>query len=195
MCNHIIALFCLCRKQFATIEQSADAVESRLKEELTDLKQASIDKCEELKKELDLEKAKHNAKMDELADRHKVEIKKLRENHDRVVEEVKYEYNTIIENIKQSKQAESGVFENASSYNDKLESNLQMLGINSKILFDLKEKVEKDYGVLHMAREESLKAKEEEIKCSVFHMIRKFWRFDLKGIQIKIRTEYTQQNF
>lgn len=152
------------RKQFATMEHSAEAVESRLKDEINLFKAANNEKYNELKKELELEKERYDKKVVELTERHKDEIQNLRENHNRVIDEIKYEYNTIIDNIKQSKLTESSVFENITNYNDKLDNNLQLLGINSKVLIDLKEKVEKDYGILSIAREESLKVKEEEIK-------------------------------
>lgn len=146
------------------MEQSSEAIEARLKEEIANLQQAGLDKYDQLTKERDLEIEKYNKKIDELTDRHKNEIAQLRENHDRVVNEIKYEFNTIIENIKQTKQSENSIFENANTYSEKLENNLQILGLNSKILIELKEKVEKDCGVMTMAREANLTAKEEEIK-------------------------------
>lgn len=152
------------------MEQSSEAVENRLKEELDNMKKSYTDKYETLRKEQDLEGDKFNQRMSDLTERHKSEIRSLRDNHDRIVEEVKYECNTVIENIKQFKQTETNIFENAINYNEKLDNNMQMLGMNGKILFDLKEKVEKDYGVLTMAREENLKAKEEEIKRNL-HLI------------------------
>lgn len=153
------------------MEQSATAVEKQLKDEIADLNQRHQEKIENIYKEHEEELAKHKIKLEDLSERHKNEIELVRGNQDRVVEEIKYEYNSIIENIKQTKLSETELLGNATNYSEKLENNLQVLGSNSKILLEVREKIEKDYNILSLAREESIKTKENEIASNLILFI------------------------
>ncbi|KAF2902590.1 hypothetical protein ILUMI_03597 [Ignelater luminosus] len=153
------------KKQISLLESSMDAVENRLKTELTNLSEQFRNTVENIKKDHETEIDKYKQKLQEMTTLHVNEIKLIRENHNRIIEEIKYEYSSMVENMKQVKQTESSVLDNANTYSQKLDSNLEILDTNSKILIGIQERVQQDYGVLSLAREESLKAKEEEIRC------------------------------
>ncbi|XP_017780910.1 PREDICTED: uncharacterized protein PFB0145c [Nicrophorus vespilloides] len=152
------------KKQLTTLEQSMESMENHLKMELDTITIKSREKMEQIESEHESEISKQKRKIEELYELHQTEIKQMRENNNRILEEVKYEYNTIIENIKMSKQTEASALQETTAYSHKLDSNLKLLDINSRTLLEMKHKVESDYGILSVAREESLKAKEEEIK-------------------------------
>ncbi|KAI4471527.1 fas-binding factor 1 [Holotrichia oblita] len=152
------------KKQISTLEQTMESIENRLKSEIDYLHTSYLDKFEQLKQNHEEEVQKYKQKIEEMAVLQSNEIKSLRENHDKIIEEIKYEYNTLIENIKQTKQSETQLFQNSAEYSHKLDTNLQLLDTNSKLLIGVREKVNADYSILSVAREESLRAKEEEIK-------------------------------
>ncbi|KAF5287870.1 hypothetical protein FQA39_LY15646 [Lamprigera yunnana] len=152
------------KKQINLLENSMETVEQRLKSEFANLSEQFNKTIESLKNEHGLEVNKHKQKLEEVSSMHEKEIKQMRENHGRVIEEIRYEYSTLIENFKKIKQNETSMVENANDYTKKLDCNLEMLDVNSKILNEIRSKVQQDYGVLNVAREESLKAKEEEIR-------------------------------
>lgn len=120
--------------------------------------------------------SKYKDKIQNIDSLHAEEIKQLRENHSRIIDEIKYEQSTLLENIKHNKQSETSLFAESNTYLQKLDSNIEILYHNSKSLSDLKESVEKDYGILSKAREETLKAREKEIirKFVFYHAERHF---------------------
>ncbi|XP_065160889.1 myosin-1 [Atheta coriaria] len=152
------------KKQISTLEQSMESVENHLKMELDSLTSKQKDKVDAMEEEFKIELGRYQKKIEEQHQLHDAEIRQMRENSNRVVEEVKYEYNTIIENLKSSKNLEHSVLTDAHEYTQKLDASLKLLDINSRSILDIKEKVHGDYNVLSLAREESLKAKQQEIE-------------------------------
>ncbi|KAK5642506.1 hypothetical protein RI129_008673 [Pyrocoelia pectoralis] len=152
------------KKQINIIENSMESVESRLKAEVTNLSGQFEKTIETLRAEHEIELTKYKQKLQEMTTMHGGEIQQIRENHNRIIDEIKYEYSTMIENLKQVKQTENSLVENASTYTQKLESSLEALGVNNNILNEIRGKVHSEYNILTRAREESFKAKEEEIK-------------------------------
>lgn len=144
------------------------SIESRLKIELENLTEVHNKKLEEMQKQHESEVEKYKAKIEEIREMHKNELRLVRENQNRTIDELKYEFSTLMENIKDGKNSERALFENADSYNQKLEFYLKMLDVNSKTLLDIKNQVENNSSSFVIAREESLKAKEEEIKCKMY---------------------------
>jgi SMC interacting uncharacterized protein involved in chromosome segregation len=127
--------------------------------------EAFAEKLKILQQQHDEEIVKYKQKMQDMEIQHSEELKQMRENSNRIIDEIKYEHSTLLENIKQTKKSETSLFQESSSYLQKLDSNIDILYANSRNLVDLKDRVEQDYGVLSKAREESLKAKEHEIIC------------------------------
>lgn len=144
-----------------------ESVENRLKSEIDYLHTSYLEKFEQLKQNHKQEVQKYKQKIEEMAVLQSNELKSIRESHDKIIEEIKYEYNTLIENIKLTKQSETQLFQNSVEYSQKLDASLQLLDTNSKLLIGVREKVSGDYSILSVAREESLRAKEEEIKCKI----------------------------
>lgn len=148
-----------------------ESIENRLKTEIDYLHKSYSDKFEHLQENYDQELLKYKGKIEDMSLLQTNEIKSIRENHDKVIEEIKYEYSTLIENIKETKQSESQLFQNSAEYSQKLDTNIKMLDVNTQLLVGVRERVDNDYSVLSIAREESLKAKEDEIRCtSLIHL-------------------------
>uniref|UniRef100_A0A1Y1MZU4 Fas-binding factor 1 C-terminal domain-containing protein n=1 Tax=Photinus pyralis TaxID=7054 RepID=A0A1Y1MZU4_PHOPY len=141
-----------------------ESVESRLKSEVNNLSEQFDKAIAMLKSEHETELTKYKQKLQDMSAMHTTEIQQVRENHNRIIDEIKYEYSTMIDNLKQVKQTENSLIDNASAYTQKLDSSLEALGVNSSILNEIRGKVQSEYGILTKAREESLKAKEEEIR-------------------------------
>ncbi|KRT86084.1 hypothetical protein AMK59_1062, partial [Oryctes borbonicus] len=152
------------KKQISTLEQTMESIETRLKSEIDYLHKSYSEKFEQHKESHEQEVQKYKEKVEDMSAIRDNEIRSIRESHDKIVDEIRYEYSTLIENIKQTKQSESQLFQNSAEYSQKLDSNIQLLDVNTKLLVGVREKVENDYGVSSLAREESLKAKEMEIK-------------------------------
>ncbi|KAK4876733.1 hypothetical protein RN001_009239 [Aquatica leii] len=152
------------KKQINILENSMETVENRLKLEFANLSEQFSKTIEALKTEHDAEVNKYKTKLHETSQTHENEIKQIRDNHNRIIDEIKHEYSTMIENLKQIKRNETAIMDNADVYTKKLDNNLEMLDVNSKVLNEIRGKVQQDYGVLNLVREESLKTKEEEIR-------------------------------
>lgn len=142
-----------------------ESIENRLKSDIGQLHSSYANKFDQLKDDYQEEIQKYKVKIEEMSSIQASEIRSIRESHDKIIEEIKYEYSTLIENIKETKQSENQLFQNSVEYSQKLDTGIQILDTNTKLLVGVREKVDNDYGVLSLAREESLKAKEEEIKC------------------------------
>ncbi|EFA00110.2 hypothetical protein TcasGA2_TC002926 [Tribolium castaneum] len=151
------------KKQINLLEQSLESVERRLKTDVEKMTEVFEEKLKTVLQQHDGEIAKYKQRIEEADAHHSEEIKRIRENNSRVIEEIKYEYTTLLENVKEAKKSESSLFQESNTYLQKLDSNIEILYANSKSLGDLKDHIQKDYGILSRAREESLKAKEQEI--------------------------------
>ncbi|GJQ79018.1 hypothetical protein Trydic_g179 [Trypoxylus dichotomus] len=171
------------KKQISTLELTMESIENRLKYEIDYLHKSYSEKFEQLKDSYEQDLQKYKDKLEDMSILQTNEIKSIRESHDKIIDEIRYEYSTLIENIKQTKQTESQLFQNSVEYSQKLDSNMQLLDVNTKLLVGVREKVENDYGVLSMAREESLKAKEEEIKVM---------KQSLEKVRVSAETERSQ---
>ncbi|RZC39276.1 fas-binding factor 1, partial [Asbolus verrucosus] len=153
------------KKQIILLEQSLESVEKRLKTDFEKVSEVFEEKIKALHTQHEEEINKYKQKIQEIETQHAEELKQIRENNTRIIDEIKYEYSTLLENIKEAKKSESILFNESSSYIQKLDSNIEILYSNSKNIQELRTQMERDYGVLSKAREESLKVKEEEIVC------------------------------
>ncbi|XP_044269147.1 fas-binding factor 1 [Tribolium madens] len=151
------------KKQINLLEQSLESVEKRLKNDVEKISEVFEKKLKAVQEQHDNEITKYKQKIHEAEIQHSEEIKQIRESNSRVIEEVKYEYSTLLENVKEAKKSETSLFQESNTYLQKLDDNIEILYANSKSLGDLKDHIYKDYGILSRAREESLKAKEQEI--------------------------------
>lgn len=141
------------------------SLENRLKTELEtaiEMYQNRITEADERNKN---EILKYQQKLQELSEQQAQEIKMLRDSHLRVIEEIKNEYTVLTDNLKQTKNTENDLLANAGDYTQKLERSLSVLDTNSKTLLDIQNVIEKSSGTFYATREESIRAKEEEIKC------------------------------
>lgn len=99
----------------------------------------------------------------------------LREDYKRIIDEIKHEHSIQIENFKKLKDYENNLMNDSRNYSEKLDVTLSELSNNSKVLLKLQENVQNDYGVLSLARENSLQVKEKQVECNI--IITKMWKF------------------
>lgn len=142
------------------------SLETRLKTELETAVEIYHDKLKQTDDNYKEEIRKHKEKLEEISQQQANEIKMIRESHLRVVEEIKNEYNLLTENLKLTKATENELLTNADEYTQKLDRSLSVLDTNSKALLNIQNVIEKNCGTFYATREESIKAKEEEIRCT-----------------------------
>lgn len=153
------------------MEQGIQSLENRLKIELETAIETYQNKMTEADERNKNEISKYQQKLQEMWEQQAHEIKMLRENHLRVVEEIKNEYTLLTDNLKQTKTTEGDLLANAGEYTQKLERSLSVLDSNSKTLSNIQSVIEKSSGTFYATREESIRAKEEEIKRWYFSVI------------------------
>lgn len=146
------------------LEEGMQSLESRLRTELeiaVETYQKKLKQTDEYYKE---EISKYKEKLEQMSEQQANEIKLIHDNHLRVVAEINNEYMLLTENLKQTKSTESILMADASEYTEKLDKSLSILDVNSRALLEIQNTVEKNTGIFYATREESIKAKEEEIK-------------------------------
>lgn len=146
------------------LEQTLESVETRLKIDVEKLSEAFEEKLTVHHQQHKEEIEKYKQKIHEIEVQHLDEIKQMREHNTSIISEIKYEHATLLENIKETKKSETTLFQESASYLQKLDSNINILYSNSQNLEDIRSRFDQDYGIFTKAREESLKAKEEEIR-------------------------------
>lgn len=154
------------RKQISLLEQAMEAVETRLKSELSSTLQTYQEKLHEIEMSHQDEIKKYKNKIQEITQYHAEEIKLLRESHLRATEELKQEYSTIIENLQRTRQIENELTNSATEYSQKLDTNLKLLGNTTHSLLELHDQVKKGQDYVSTEKEAFLKVKEEEIKST-----------------------------
>lgn len=149
------------------------SLENRLKTELETAVETYQNKLKQTDEHYKEEITKYKEKLEEMSEQQANEIKMIRENHLRVVEEIKNEYNLLTDHLKQTKSTENDLLSGAGEYVQKLDKSLTLLDTNSRALFDIQNVIEKNSGTFYATREESIKAKEEEIKsqCGLLYFI------------------------
>lgn len=140
------------------------SLETRLKTELETALETYHNKLKQSDDHYKEEITKYQEKLEQMSEQQANEIKMIRENHLRVVEEIKNEYNLLTENLKQTKSTENELLIGAGEYTQKLDKSLNLLDTNSRALLEIQSTIEKNTGTFYSTREESIKAKEEEIK-------------------------------
>lgn len=144
------------------------SLETRLKSELETAVEIYQKKLKDTDEHYKEEISKYKEKLEQMSEQQANEIKMIRENHMRVVEEIKNEYSILAENLRHTKSTESELLAGAGEYTQKLDKSLSLLDTNSRALLDIQNTIEKNSGTFYASREESLRAKEEEIKRSQF---------------------------
>lgn len=156
------------RKQIGILEQSMESMEKYLKMELNNLVEGHKMKLKQIEAAHEEEIAMYKQKIHEMAENQKAELHLLRDNHMRVVEEIKDEYSLMVNNLKQRKQMEESLVGNSSEYIQKLDNSLQLLDSAGKTLIQVQTKVAEQENSLSLSRQETLRAKENEIERKDF---------------------------
>lgn len=153
------------RKQISILEQSMESVEKYLRAELNNTLESHQTKLKQIEVAHEEEVAMYKQKINEMLVNQKTELQLLRDNHLRVVEDIKNEYSLMVNNLKQRKQMEENLIGNSSDFVQKLDDNLHLLSSAGKTLIQVQEKVAEQQNSFTLSKQESLKAKENEIEC------------------------------
>ncbi|XP_028134917.1 fas-binding factor 1-like [Diabrotica virgifera virgifera] len=151
------------KKQMDLIERGSVSVEENLRNELKNITSFFEEKFNTFKVNNEEQITYYKEKMETMEEQHRNEMKVVKDVYTQKLDDIKAEHVMQIDYIKEMKQKETSLLDEGHVLTQKLDTGINLLGHNVKVLQGIEEKVIHNYDVLALAREQSIQTKEKEI--------------------------------
>lgn len=98
-----------------------------------------------------------------MEEQHSQDIQLIKEQHVKVLEEIRQEHASHIEYLKQFSKRENELLIDGQLYSQKLDTSIEMLNSNSKLLQNVQDKINHSSDIISVARQSSIESREKEI--------------------------------
>ncbi|XP_018564560.1 intracellular protein transport protein USO1-like [Anoplophora glabripennis] len=151
------------KKQISLIEKSSETLEERLKNEVNYVTNMYEDKINNINKNYNEEISYYKQKISTTEEQNSKNIELIKEHHAKVLEELKEDHVTQIEYLKQFNKRETELLASGQFFSQKLNTSIEMLTDNTKLLQGVQEKINNDSDAISVARQSSIESREKEI--------------------------------